>query len=274
MAGIAEASPFIACGPDHANAGHLSLPFPPADLEGTLTEKWSNMYHVSSGPEHSNVFLPSLPWQPVEWDISEGFLKYPETNLNSPPTESVTSGNEGSLNASVWDYPNDQTSQGREYSPSIISSAPSDRLMSTSSLSPSSLHLSKEPPACKKQARPRKNSSEEGNVSKRSRRTKTAKEQEASRARIREKNRVAADKCRGRQRIAVDKLSTKHDILEDQNRQLAQMMKDLVAERIVLKTMLLEHGNCGCELIENYLRDSAVRWVKQVESQAINVEAA
>ncbi|KAM0263553.1 hypothetical protein ACHAQJ_001172 [Trichoderma viride] len=272
MADIAEASPFIACVPDYANAGHLSLPFPPADLEGTLTQKWPNLYQGPSGPEHSNMFLPSLPWQPVEWNISEGFLKYPESDLiNSPPAESVTSGNEGSVNASVWDYTNDQLSQGREYSPS---SSTSDHLMPTSSLSPSSLQLSKEPSACKKQTRPRKNSSEDGGVSKRPRRTKTAKEQEASRARIREKNRVAADKCRGRQRIAVDKLSSKHDELEDQNRQLAQMMKDLVAERIVLKNMLLEHGNCGCELIENYLRESAVRWVKQVESQAINVEVA
>lgn len=72
----------------------------------------------------------------------------------------------------------------------------------------------------------------------------------------------------------MDRLNLKHDTLEYENQQLTKMMKDLVAERIVLKNMLLEHGNCGCELIENYLRESAVRWVKQVESQAVNVEAA
>lgn len=92
--------------------------------------------------------------------------------------------------------------------------------------------------------------------------------------RIREKNRIAADKCRGRQRIAMERLNMKHDSLEYENQQLTKMAKDLIAERIVLKNMLLEHGNCGCELIENYLRESAVRWVKQVESQAVNVEAA
>ncbi|KAH6608468.1 bzip transcription factor domain-containing [Trichoderma cornu-damae] len=123
-------------------------------------------------------------------------------------------------------------------------------------------------------ARPRKSSAEQGGISQRRRRTKTAQEQEASRARVREKNRVAADKCRGRQRIATERLSSKHDVLEDQNRQLSQMLSDLVAERIMLKNMLLEHGNCGCELIENYLRDCAARWVKQVESLAVNVEAA
>ncbi|KAL7783107.1 hypothetical protein V8C37DRAFT_397423 [Trichoderma ceciliae] len=271
MAGITEASPFIACGPDYTNAGHISLPFPPADLEGTMTPKWPNLCHGSSGLEHSNVFLPSLPWQTVEWDLSEGFLKYPDSSLTSPPTESVASGNESSLSATIWDYPNEQNSQGREYSPSTISTSTSDHLMS---ISPSSLHSSKEPSACKKGARPRKIPTEEGGITKKIRRTKTAQEQEASRSRIREKNRVAADKCRGRQRIAVERLSTKHDALEDQNRQLSQMMKDLVAERIVLKNMLLEHGNCGCELIENYLRDSAVRWVKQVKSQAVNVEEA
>lgn len=268
MAGIAEESPFLACGPDYANAGHISLPFPPADREGTLTQKWPNLYHGSTGLEHTNAFLPTLPWQTTQWDISEGFLKYPDPSFNSPPTESVTSGNESSLGTgtTVWDY----QLQGRECSPSTTATSTSDHFKS---ISPSSLYSFKEESStCKKQVRRRKTSVEEGGNSKKPRRTKTAQEQEASRARIREKNRVAADKCRGRQRIAVEALSAKHDALEDQNRQLSQMMKDLVAERIALKNMLLEHGNCGCELIENYLRDSAVRWVKQVESQAINSE--
>ncbi|PNP46874.1 hypothetical protein TGAMA5MH_01827 [Trichoderma gamsii] len=280
MASIAEASPFIACGPDFAHADNLSLPFPPADLEGTLT----GLCHGSSGPEPADVFLPGLPWQPSEWDLTENFIKYPEDDVQKPPTESIISGNESSLNASVWDYPNQQTALGREYSPSAVSTPTSDLLMSAASsaassvssapsLSPPALQL-KEPVASKKQTRTRKNSSEEGGVAKRPRRAKTAEEQEASRVRIREKNRIAADKCRGRQRIAMERLNMKHDSLELENQQLTKMAKDLIAERIVLKNMLLEHGNCGCELIENYLRESAVRWVKQVESQAVDVEAA
>ncbi|KAL7935422.1 hypothetical protein V8C35DRAFT_272259 [Trichoderma chlorosporum] len=268
MAGIAEASPYLAGGPDCANAGHISLPFPPADREGTSTTSWPNLCYSSTGLEHSNVFLPTLPWQSTEWDISQGFLKYPEP---TPLAESVSSGSEGSPSAGmIWDYPNDQLPQGREDSPSTTASSTSDQCMS---IAPSSLLSLNEPSACKKQTKTRRKSSE-GGVAKKPRRTKTAEEQAASRARIREKNRVAADKCRGRQRVAVEKLSSRHDALEDENRQLSQIMKDLVAERIVLKNMLLEHGGCGCELIENYLRDSAVRWVKQVESQSINVEAA
>ncbi|KAM0487135.1 hypothetical protein ACHAPX_000404 [Trichoderma viride] len=280
MASIAEASPFIACGPDFAHADNLSLPFPPADLEGTLT----GLCHGSSGPEPADVFLPGLPWQPSEWDLTENFIKYPEDVVPNAPTESILSGNEGSLNASVWDYPNQQTALGREYSPSAVSTPTSDLLMSAASSaassassapssSPPALQL-KEPVASKKQTRTRKNSSEKGGVAKRPRRAKTVEEQQASRVRIREKNRIAADKCRGRQRVAMDRLNMKHDSLELENQQLTKMAKDLIAERIVLKNMLLEHGNCGCELIENYLRESAVRWVKQVESQAVNVEAA
>ncbi|OPB47084.1 bZIP transcriptional regulator [Trichoderma guizhouense] len=283
MAGITEASPYIACGPDYANAGHISLPYPPADREGTSTTIWPNLCYSSTGLEHSDVFLPALPLQTAEWDIAEGFLKYPDpSNITSPPAESVTSGSESSQSAGmIWDYQNDQLPQGPEYSPSTPgTSTTSDNCFS---IAPSSLHTFKEEEpstACsKKQTKTRKASSlssstEEGSVAKRPRRTKTPQEQEASRQRIREKNRVAADKCRGRQRVAVEKLSSRHDALEDENRQLNQIMKDLVAERIVLKNMLLEHGSCGCELIENYLRDSAVRWVKQVESQSINVEAA
>ncbi|KAL7924416.1 hypothetical protein ACQKWADRAFT_268753 [Trichoderma austrokoningii] len=266
MASIAEASPFIACGPDYAHADNLSLPFPPADLDGTLT----SLCHGPAGPEPDG-FLPGLPWQPSEWDLTANFIKHPEDDLPNAPTESV-----------IWDYPNHQTTLGREYSPSTVSSPTSDLLMSAPSVASSASSapsssppaLPKEPVANKKQTRTRKNSSEEGGVAKRPRRAKTVKEQEASRVRIREKNRIAADKCRGRQRVATERLNMKHDALEYENQQLTKMAKDLIAERIVLKNMLLEHGNCGCELIENYLRESAVRWVKQVESQAVNVEAA
>ncbi|KAL7809616.1 basic-leucine zipper transcription factor [Trichoderma aethiopicum] len=339
MAGLSEAPPFIACGPDYAaHAGHIAMPFAPADRDdGALPPKWPNVVcHGSSGLEHADAFLPTLPpWQAAEWDMAQGFLKYPEPSFHSPPAESVTSGTDSSVGAGtpVWDYQNDQLSHGRELSPCTTATSPSEHSSfdQFGSIAPLSLHTFKkeESPsssaaaASKKQSKPRKPSTrtsssspkttpktssstspkpstsssspsspktsshktspktsprpspvEEGGISKRPRRTKTAQEQEATRARIREKNRVAADKCRGRQRIAVEKLSAKHDALEEENRQLSQILKDLVAERIVLKNMLLEHGNCGSELIENYLRESAVRWVKQVESQAVNVEAA
>ncbi|KAL7809782.1 basic-leucine zipper transcription factor [Trichoderma gracile] len=326
MAGLAAAPPFIACGPDYAHAGHIAMPFAPADQDGALPPKWPNVCHSPSGLEHPDAFLPTLPpWQATEWDMAEGFLKYPDQTFHSPPTaESVISGADSSVGAGtpIWDYQNDQLSHGRELSPSTTATSPSEHSSFDQfiSIAPSSLHTFKQEEASaaasKKQTKPRKPSTkttpkttsslssssssaskpssssstslksssprtspkaspvEEGGISKRPRRTKTAQEQEASRARIREKNRVAADKCRGRQRIAVEKLSAKHDALEEENRQLSQILKDLIAERIVLKNMLLEHGNCGSELIENYLRESAVRWVKQVESQAVNVEAA
>ncbi|PTB76378.1 hypothetical protein M440DRAFT_1356299 [Trichoderma longibrachiatum ATCC 18648] len=303
MAGLSEASPFIACGPDYAaHAGHIAMPFAPADRDdGALPPKWPNVVcHGSSGLEHADAFLPTLPpWQAAEWDMAQGFLKYPEPNFHSPPAESVTSGTDSSVGAGtpIWDYQNDQLSHGRELSPCTTATSPKPRKPSTkasslssktspktssstsakpstSSSSPSSSSSKTSSPKTSHKASPRPSPVEEGGISKRPRRTKTAQEQEATRARIREKNRVAADKCRGRQRIAVEKLSAKHDALEEENRQLSQILKDLVAERIVLKNMLLEHGNCGSELIENYLRESAVRWVKQVESQAVNVEAA
>ncbi|KAK1249402.1 hypothetical protein MKX07_002918 [Trichoderma sp. CBMAI-0711] len=322
MAGLAAAPPFIACGPDYAHAGHIAMPFAPADRDGALPPKWPDVCHSSSGLEHPDAFLPTLPpWQAAEWDMADGFLKYPDQTFHSPPTaESVISGADSSVGAGtpIWDYQNDQLSHGRELSPSTTATSPSDHCSFDQfmSISPSTLQAVKqeEPLAApKKQTKARKPSTKtssssssstitktssssakqssssssssprtspraspvaEGAISKRPRRTKTAQEQEASRARIREKNRVAADKCRGRQRIAVEKLSAKHDALEEENRQLSQILKDLIAERIVLKNMLLEHGNCGSELIENYLRESAVRWVKQVESQAVNVEAA
>ncbi|EQL00243.1 hypothetical protein G6O67_005178 [Ophiocordyceps sinensis] len=77
----------------------------------------------------------------------------------------------------------------------------------------------------------------------------------------REKNRIAADKCRSKKRRAVAQLKTKHESLESTHRQLSSTASDLVAETHALKNMLMQHGNCDCELIQKYLKDAAFSWI-------------
>ncbi|KAM4061178.1 bZIP transcription factor [Hirsutella rhossiliensis] len=77
----------------------------------------------------------------------------------------------------------------------------------------------------------------------------------------REKNRMAADKCRSKKQRDVTQLKSMHETLEARHRQLCSTVSDLVAETHALKNMLMQHGNCDCELIQEYLRESASSWI-------------
>ncbi|KOS19428.1 Transcription factor atf21 [Escovopsis weberi] len=89
---------------------------------------------------------------------------------------------------------------------------------------------------------------------------------QSKRSRIREKNRIAACKCRRKQRKAVSKLTSTHEGLEDLNRQLCGQVSELEAEAYVLKNMLMAHGNCGCEMIQQYFKDAAASLVQKVDT--------
>ncbi|KJZ68511.1 hypothetical protein HIM_12095 [Hirsutella minnesotensis 3608] len=79
----------------------------------------------------------------------------------------------------------------------------------------------------------------------------------------REKNRVAADKCRSKKRRAVEQLKTRHESLKAKHRQLCSAVSDLVAETHSLRNTLLQHGSCDCALIQKYLKGAAFRWLAE-----------
>ncbi|KAL3952878.1 hypothetical protein ACCO45_012821 [Purpureocillium lilacinum] len=86
--------------------------------------------------------------------------------------------------------------------------------------------------------------------------------------RVREKNRVAANKCRSRRRQEEDKLKSKYEDLEQEHRRLLKALLELVAESLLLKNMLTAHGSCDCRLIQDYL-ESASEWVaKKLKASA------
>ncbi|KAJ6442321.1 Metallophosphoesterase domain protein [Purpureocillium lavendulum] len=86
--------------------------------------------------------------------------------------------------------------------------------------------------------------------------------------RVREKNRIAADKCRSRRRVEEDNLKTQHDELEREHHRLSGALSELMAETYVLKNMLMEHGSCDCRLIQEYLKESASEWVAKKLSES------
>lgn len=81
---------------------------------------------------------------------------------------------------------------------------------------------------------------------------------------VREKNRIATTKYRSRQRKAISQLTVQHEGLENTNRKLCATLNDLDAEAYVLKHMMLDHGNYGCELIQRYFRDVAAKVIQDI----------
>ncbi|RYP46797.1 hypothetical protein DL768_007039 [Monosporascus sp. mg162] len=73
----------------------------------------------------------------------------------------------------------------------------------------------------------------------------------------RERNRIAAHKCRQKNRQNVEELQQQERELAQQNKYLNAHLNHLKDEVLVLRNEILNHGNCDCELIQNYIAETA-----------------
>lgn len=73
----------------------------------------------------------------------------------------------------------------------------------------------------------------------------------------RERNRIAAHKCRQKSKKGVQELQQQERDLAEQNRFLVAHVDHLKNEVLGLKTEILNHGNCQDDLIQNYIAESA-----------------
>lgn len=73
----------------------------------------------------------------------------------------------------------------------------------------------------------------------------------------RERNRIAAHKCRQKNKQSVQELQQQERDLAEKNKVLAAHVGHLKDEVLGLKTEILNHGNCDDELIQNYIAKSA-----------------
>ncbi|KAL7623093.1 hypothetical protein AAE478_006772 [Parahypoxylon ruwenzoriense] len=90
----------------------------------------------------------------------------------------------------------------------------------------------------------------------------------------RERNRLAASKCRKKQKLANNELQERARIMGEQHDYLMAHKASLESEMINLKNELLLHGSCGCEPITHYLMQSAKKFVKGHEEHAGNTHKA
>jgi hypothetical protein len=86
--------------------------------------------------------------------------------------------------------------------------------------------------------------------------------------RHREKNKVAAAKCRSRQRKQVQTIQDKGSRLEEKNLQLKTMIQELRGELNSLRSMALDHQECNCPVAQ-YNHHQAERVVAEYRSACL-----
>ncbi|KAK1622366.1 hypothetical protein BDP81DRAFT_152502 [Colletotrichum phormii] len=80
---------------------------------------------------------------------------------------------------------------------------------------------------------------------------------EAKKNKIRARNREAAYKCRKKKQKGVEELQSQEAMAENINKNLNEEAALLRGEILMLKTMVLQHGSCGCSFIEEYISGAA-----------------
>lgn len=90
----------------------------------------------------------------------------------------------------------------------------------------------------------------------------------------RERNRMAASKCRKKQKVANDELQKKERIMNQQHSCLVARRASLESEMICLKNELLRHGTCNNEPISDYLNLSAKKFVQGCDGRTERSETA
>ncbi|KAF3062267.1 putative bzip transcription factor protein [Daldinia childiae] len=75
--------------------------------------------------------------------------------------------------------------------------------------------------------------------------------------RNRERNRVAAHKCRQKAKQSMSELQIRERELSQQNRILLEHAGSLRDEILDLKNEILKHSNCDSDIIQNYISRAA-----------------
>ena len=90
------------------------------------------------------------------------------------------------------------------------------------------------------------------------------------RRRVLERNRIAATKCRLRKRDEATTLADLERQLSEKNKKLTTYLDDLTADIYHLKTQLLRHTDCNCELIQKYIAAEAKKSVNKVVENSVS----
>jgi hypothetical protein len=84
--------------------------------------------------------------------------------------------------------------------------------------------------------------------------------------RVQERNRVASNKFRVKKREDAKRLRVDEEDMERTNRDLSVTVSDLTMQVYELKMKLLQHTDCECHLIQNYIANEAHRFIQDLGS--------
>ncbi|KAI1028439.1 hypothetical protein LB503_002190 [Fusarium chuoi] len=81
---------------------------------------------------------------------------------------------------------------------------------------------------------------------------------------IQERNRIASNKFRVKKREDAKKLRADEQDMERANRDLSSCVSELTMQVYELKMKLLQHTDCECHLIQNYIANEAHRYIQDL----------
>ncbi|SPJ70384.1 uncharacterized protein FTOL_00112 [Fusarium torulosum] len=84
--------------------------------------------------------------------------------------------------------------------------------------------------------------------------------------RVQERNRVASNKFRVKKREDAKRLRVDEEDMERANRDLSVTVSELTLQVYELKMKLLQHTDCECHLIQNYIANEARRYITDLAS--------
>ncbi|KAH7119304.1 hypothetical protein EDB81DRAFT_815950 [Dactylonectria macrodidyma] len=84
---------------------------------------------------------------------------------------------------------------------------------------------------------------------------------------IQKRNRIASNKFRIKKREHASQLKSKEEELERRHRDLSGCVTDLRCEVYELKVRLLQHTNCSCVLIQDYIASEAKRYIQDLDQE-------
>ncbi|KAF4426566.1 hypothetical protein F53441_14123 [Fusarium austroafricanum] len=81
---------------------------------------------------------------------------------------------------------------------------------------------------------------------------------------VQERNRIASNKFRVKKREDAKKLRADEKDMERANRDLTSCVSDLTMQVYELKMRLLQHKDCNCHLIQDYIANEAHRYIQDL----------
>lgn len=133
---------------------------------------------------------------------------------------------------------------------------------------PGLIRPKKDLPAGGCEKNPRRSRASFVNTDHRGRRPNVVDNKKRNKTIVRERNRVSAAKCRNHKRDLANKLKVKVEELTELHQELSLCCKEVKSEVIRLKTEILRHADCDCDVVRAYISAEAKKIVGQLTGDA------